>query len=104
MRIVPRILSIALLAVLLAACKQGGNADDAVVATVNGAPITNGMLKAFVRANNRGEDHELDPMERQTYIHYMVNMELLASQARKEGLDKDAEYVANTRVFEENQL
>ena len=104
MRIVQRILSIALLAGLLAACKQGGNADDAVVATVNGAPITNSMLKAFVRANNRGEDHELDPMQRQTYIHYMVNMELLASEARKEGMDKDAEYVANTRVFEENQL
>jgi peptidyl-prolyl cis-trans isomerase C len=91
MRIVYRSMILALLGLGLAAChKQGAGApgDDAVLATVNGMPITQGTLNEFVRIQAHGQLPELNPVQRASLIKTLVNMELLAQDARKNGVDK----------------
>jgi len=77
----------------LAAChKQAGNpGDSAVLATVNGTPITQGMLDGYVRARSNGQQIQLNPVQRASVIKTLVNIELLSQDARKQGLDKQPE-------------
>jgi peptidyl-prolyl cis-trans isomerase C len=74
----------------LAAChKQAGNpGDSTVLATVNGTPITQATLDEFVRIQAHGQLPELNPVQRASLIKTLVNMELLAQEARKQGIDK----------------
>src|SRR5690242_6711023 len=91
MRIATRFIFIALLGLGLAACNKqagGGSGDNAVLATVNGTPITEGMLDSFVREQANGQLPQLSPVQKASLIKTMVNMELLAQQARKDGVDK----------------
>ena len=95
MRTLYRILSIALLAASIAACNQGGSSSSAtVVATVNGTPITSDMMRAYVRGQTNGQDIQLNDTQRQAVIKTLVNMELLAQGARKDGLDKKPDVAA----------
>lgn len=89
MRTVYSLILIALLGGVLAACKQaGGSADNPVLATVNGTPITDGTLRALERQRNNGQEMQLNDVQRQAAIKLLVNMQLLASEAEKNGLDK----------------
>jgi len=95
MRTVHRLMFPALLGLLalggLAAChKQAGNPGDSstVLATVNGTAITQGTLDEFVRIQAHGQLPELNPVQKASLIKTLVNMELLAQDARKNGLDK----------------
>jgi peptidyl-prolyl cis-trans isomerase C len=85
-------MTLALLALALVACnKQAGSSkagDDAVLATVNGTAITQGTLNEFVRIQAHGQLPELNPVQRASLIKTLVNMELLAQDARKTGIDK----------------
>jgi peptidyl-prolyl cis-trans isomerase C len=109
MRTVSRLMLPALLGLLalggLAAChKQAGNTgDSAVLATVNGTSITQGMLDQFVRAQAQGQLPELNPVQRASLINTLVNMELLAQQARKNGLDKQPD-VQDELAVKSNEL
>lgn len=95
MRTLYRTLSIALLAASIAACNQGGSSSSAtVVATVNGTPITSDMMRAYVRGQTNGQDIQLNDTQRQAVIKTLVNMELLAQGARKDGLDKKPDVAA----------
>lgn len=86
-----RLALIALLATGIAACgKSGGNADDSqVLATVNGSPITNADLRAFVRMQAQGQEPVLTAVQRASLIKNLVKMESVAQAARKAGMDKD---------------
>jgi len=89
MRIAYSLILIALLGGVLAACKQGGgSADNAVLATVNGTPITDGSLRALERQRNSGQEMHLNDTQRQAAVKLLVNMQLLASEAEKNGIDR----------------
>ncbi|HEY3643919.1 MAG TPA: peptidylprolyl isomerase [Gammaproteobacteria bacterium] len=101
MRIASRFLLIALLGFGLAACNKqagGGSGDGAVLATVNGTPITQGMLDSFVREQAQGQLPQLTPVQKASLVKTMVNMELLAQQARKDGVDKQPEVAAEMQL------
>ncbi|HEY4127542.1 MAG TPA: peptidylprolyl isomerase [Gammaproteobacteria bacterium] len=95
MRTLYRSMTLALLALALVACnKQTGSSkagDDAVLATVNGTAITQSTLNEFVRIQAHGQLPELNPVQRASLIKTLVNMELLAQDARKTGIDKQAD-------------
>lgn len=88
----------------LAGCQQSAKeavkaADKAepgteVVATVDGTELTRNTFDFYVKAATGKGSSELSPEERQQALDSLVRMELVASQARKEGLDKDKEIAA----------
>src|SRR5579864_3792669 len=106
MRIVSRLLLIALLAAAVAACgKQAGTAGgDTVLATVNGKPITSQMVQVFVRANSGGRDFQLNDEQRRQVVNNLVDFELLAQEARKNGVADQPDFKAELAVYENNQL
>ena len=105
MRTLSRLLSIALLAAALAACNSGSSGDDsAVLATVNGKPITANMMSAYVRSQTNGQDIQLNDMQRQAVLKSMVNMELLAQAARKDGVDRKPEVAADITMNDNGLL
>lgn len=107
MRIASRFIFIALLALGLAACNKQGAAnpgDATVLATVNGTPITEGMLDSFVRQQANGQLPQLSPVQKASLVKTMVNMELLAQQARKEGVDKQPDVVSELQLTENSIL
>jgi peptidyl-prolyl cis-trans isomerase C len=90
----------------LAACnKQAGNpGDSAVLATVNGTPITQGMLDEFVRIQAHGQLPELNPVQKASLVKTLVNMELLSQEARKQGLDKQADVQTQMQLNDNDLL
>ena len=105
MRTVSRLLSIALLGAALAACNQGGSGDNStVLATVNGKPITDQALRAYVRSQTNGQDIQLTDIQRQAVIKNLVNLELLAQAARKDGVDKKPEVAADLTMSQNSLL
>ena len=101
MRIASRLIFIALLGLGLAACNKqaavGGTAGT-VLATVNGSPITEGMLDSFVKEQTNGQMPQLSPVQKASLVKTMVNMELLAQQARKDGVDKQPDVAAQIQL------
>jgi peptidyl-prolyl cis-trans isomerase C len=105
MRTLYRLFSIALLAAALAACNSGSSGDDsAVLATVNGKPITANMMSAYVRSQTNGQDIQLNDLQRQAVLKSMVNMELLAQAARKDGVDRKPEVAADITMNDNGLL
>lgn len=101
MRIFSRLIFVALLGIGLAACNKqagGGSGDGTVLATVNGTPITQGMLDSFVREQAQGQLPQLTPVQKASLVKTMVNMELLAQQARKEGVDKQPDVASEMQL------
>jgi peptidyl-prolyl cis-trans isomerase C len=98
-----RFMALASLATL-AACQQGGKdaakpadkPDPAadVVATVDGATLTRGTIDFYVKAATGKSSGDLSPEQRQEALDSLVRMQLVASQAQKDGLDKDKEIAA----------
>lgn len=106
MRIAYKLMFIILLASGMAACgKHGGNADDSqVLATVNGSPITQADLRAFVRLQAQGQEPVLTPVQRASLIKALTRMESVAQAARKAGVDKDPVIQASMHLDDDNLL
>lgn len=105
MRTLYRLLSIALLAAAIAACNQGSSSDTStVLATVNGKPITSDMMSAYVRGQTNGQDIQLNDLQRQAVLKNLVNMELLAQTARKDGVDRKPEVAADLAINDNGLL
>ena len=105
MRIVPRILIIALLALGLAACGKSGSADkSAVLATVNGNPVTSDMLQAFIRERTGGQEPQLTDEQRKNVLNTVIDMEVLAQEAEKSGLSNKPDIAAEMRVDRDGLL
>lgn len=105
MRIFSKYLLIGLLAGSLAACHTGSSSDGStVLATVNGKPITENMLRAYVRAQTGGQQPDLNPIQRQSVIKTLVNMELLSQAAVKSGMDKQPDTAADLNVSRKTLL
>jgi peptidyl-prolyl cis-trans isomerase C len=95
-----RIIVVAAVLTALAACQPNkGAASDgaadtsAVVATVNGTPITENFLDTYVKALSQGKASAatITADQRAQVVDQLIRTELVADQAAKEGLDKQPE-------------
>jgi peptidyl-prolyl cis-trans isomerase C len=85
----------------LAACGKGqqsatptpaaaGKTAVPSVAVVNGTPITRGEFDDYLKSLLRGKPAtDVNAEEKNQVLDQMINMQLLATQAEKDGLDKD---------------
>lgn len=91
-----RLLPLVALAGVLAGCGQGsksGNmgstqapASGTVLVTVNGTPITNHDVDAYVMARTHGRKIKLNDQQRYMVAQQMVQLTLAAQAAKKQGL------------------
>src|SRR5580704_5770351 len=92
-----RILSLALVAIALAAC-QPKTATDAVVAdtsppvaTVNGAPISRGFYEFYIKGITGKTSADLTPQMRAKALDNLIRGKVVGDEAAKEGIDKTAD-------------
>jgi peptidyl-prolyl cis-trans isomerase C len=95
-----RISTVAAITLLLAACGKGQQAaappaaaDKSAtppVAIVNGTPISREAFDDYLKGLLRGKPAtDVTPDEKNQVLDQMINMQLIAAQAEKDGLDKD---------------
>jgi len=93
----------ALTLIALAACQQQPAPDDSkVVATVNGAPITERELSDHFARAAGGAKLPATGEQRQEVLNELIDRLLLAQAAEKAGLDKNAEIQIRLRRIREN--
>ena len=99
--------TVAAIAVMQAACNKAqpptpAAADTpavATVATVNGTPIPRTDYDAFLKNLLQGKPAgDLTPEQKNQVLDELVTMQLVSSQAVKDGLDKDPDVAANLDV------
>ena len=95
-----RVSTVAAITLMLAACGKGQQAatppaapDKSAtppVATVNGTPISREAYDDYLKGLLRGKPAtDVTPDEKNQVLDQMINMQLIATQAEKDGLDKD---------------
>jgi len=104
-----RLSSVTATAVLMAACGKGQQAAAPAapekpaappVATVDGSPISRVEYDIYLKSLLQGRPTtELTTEQRNQVLDEMVSMQVLATQAMKEGLDKDPEVAARVSVL-----
>ena len=105
-----RLLTVGALALTLAACQPSGKTEKAdtagnvPVATVAGKPITTRTFEAFVKAATGRNAAELDGENRAEAIKALVDMQVLANEAQKQGLDKVGDTAASLELARLNIL
>lgn len=105
-----RFLTAGTLALALAACapadKAAATADPGAktIATVNGKKITETMLDTFTKAAAGRPASELDPESRKEAIDALIDMQVLAAEGQKQGLDKKGEAAASIELARINVL
>ena len=104
-----RLLTVGALALAVAACAPADKTAAAdpgakTVATVNGKKITETMLDTFVKAAAGRPASDLDPEQRKEAIDALVDMQVLAAEAEKQGLDKKGEAAASIELARMNVL
>ena len=82
----------------LAACQpkgaatSGGTADTSpALATVNGAPITQNFFDFYVKAAAGKQTSALSDEQKQNALDNLIRAQLVAQQAIKDGVDKNAD-------------
>ena len=117
-----RLSAVAALAVLMAACGKGQQAqtptpapaektDAATVATVNGTPISRATYDIYVKSllqQSGKTPNDLSPEQKGQILDELIGMQLIAAEAVKDGVDKDPDVVARlallrTRVLTDAQ-
>jgi peptidyl-prolyl cis-trans isomerase C len=109
--------TVATLAMLLVACNKGQPPAPAAaakpaatadaVAIVDGKPIARSAYDDYLKGLLRGKPAtDLTPEQKNEVLDQMINMQLIATQAEKDGLDKDPDVIAQlallrTRVLAE---
>jgi peptidyl-prolyl cis-trans isomerase C len=98
--------AVATLALSLSACKPGQQAaapaatDKATsapdaVAIVNGSPILRSEYDDYTKGMLRGRPAtDLTPEQKNEILDQMINMQLISTQAQKDGVDKDPDVVS----------
>jgi len=107
-----RLTCVAALAVLLTACGKGQQAqapapaadktDAALVATVNGEPISRATYDIYVKSllqQSGKAAKDLTPDQKNGILDELIGMQLIADQAIKDGLDKDPDVVARLNLL-----
>jgi peptidyl-prolyl cis-trans isomerase C len=105
-----RIAAVIALAVGVTACGKGQQAAPAApekaaapatppVATIDGAPISRVEYETYLKSLLRGRPTtELTSEQRNQVLDELINMQLLASQGAKEGVEKDPDVAAQLEV------
>ena len=105
-----RLLTAWALALTFAACTPADKAAATVdpgaktIVIVNGKKITASMLDTFVKAAAGRPASELDPESRKEAIDAMIDMQVLAAEGQKQGLDKKGEAAASIALARINVL
>jgi peptidyl-prolyl cis-trans isomerase C len=96
-----RVSTVAGITILLAACGKGQQAMAPAaadkpatppIAIVDGTPITRDAFDDYLKGLLRGKPAtDVTPEEKNQVLDQMINMQLIATQADKDGLDKDAD-------------
>src|SRR3984957_12988809 len=98
-----RVSTVAVITLLLAACGKGQQAaapppaaaDKAApppVAIVDGTPISRDAFDDYLKGLLRGKPiTDVTADEKNQVLDQMINMQLIAAQAEKDGMDKDPE-------------
>ncbi len=102
--------TVAAIAVMLTACGKGQQTGSpppattdtpsvAAVAVVNGTPIPRGDYDAFLKNLLQGKPAtDLTPEQKTQVLDELITMQLVSTQALKDGLDKDPDVAANLDV------
>jgi peptidyl-prolyl cis-trans isomerase C len=77
---------------------------DSTVATVNGATISSEVYEAFLRSAQRPGQPELTGEQKAQLLDQLINLELAARAAEKDGLDKQANTRAQLELVRLNVL
>ena len=97
--------------ILVSACNKGQPAAPAAgaapatpaspaVATVNGTPISRNDYDVYVKSLLQGKPQtELTPEQKTQVLDEMITMQLVSTQAVKDGLDKDPDVAARLEVL-----
>jgi peptidyl-prolyl cis-trans isomerase C len=102
-----RRLAVAAAALIVAACsKSPQTAAPAVpdkpvpapVATVDGTPISRAAFDEYVKELSSKANTEFTPEQKSQILDDVVNMQLIAAQSVKDGLDKDPEWEARLEL------
>jgi len=92
-----------LCAVMLAACQSNSEASDPAgppVATVDGQPISRSLYDFFIKASSGQSSAELTAEQREQVLDSLISLQLLAEQARKQGLDQKTELRGELQLAE----
>lgn len=106
MRISQRVASfMSLMAALVAGCSQEPESGAPVtnlgashVASVNGRPIAESVVRIYASATERRDFDDLSPEERERLVADVIGLELLAQQAEKEGLTESRALAAQIEL------
>ena len=79
-------------------------AAPASVATVNGTAITRPEYDLFVKDLLQGKQQELTADQKNQVLDDLINMQLLADQAEKDGLQNDPDTVAQLHLLHEKVM
>jgi peptidyl-prolyl cis-trans isomerase C len=99
--------TVAAIAVMVSACGKGQQpttpavADAAAappVALVNGTPISRTDFDLYAKSAQGKQQTELTPEQKAQVLDEMITMQLVSSQALKDGLDKDPEVAARMEM------
>jgi peptidyl-prolyl cis-trans isomerase C len=102
-----RRLAAATVALIVAACSKGQQAAapaapdkpaPAPVATVDGTPISRAAFDEYVKELSSKANTEFTPEQKNQILDDVVNMQLIAAQGLKDGLDKDPEWEARLEL------
>jgi peptidyl-prolyl cis-trans isomerase C len=108
-----RLSTVAALAVLLAACNKGQQAqapapaaadkpDANAVATVNGTPISRAIYDIYAKSllQQSGKTlADLTPDQKSQVLDELIGMQLISAEAVKDGLEKDPDVVARLELL-----
>jgi peptidyl-prolyl cis-trans isomerase C len=105
-----RVSIVTAIVVLMAACGQGQQAAapatatdktaPAPIATVDGTPISRAEYDIYLKSLLQGRPiDQLTAEQKNQVLDEMISMQLLASQAVKDGLDKDPDVAARLNVL-----
>jgi len=92
---------------LLSACNKAeqpappATAENAppAVAIVNGAPLSRAEYDLYVKNLLQGKTQELTPEQKNQVLDDLINTDLVAAQAVKDGVDKDPDVVARLSLL-----
>ena len=95
----------ALTAALIAGCSQpeesgapAANLGASHLASVNGRPIAESVVRVYASATERRAFDDLSPEDRERLVSDVIGLELLAQQAEKEGLAKSRTLAAQLEL------
>ncbi|HEY2144818.1 MAG TPA: peptidylprolyl isomerase [Steroidobacteraceae bacterium] len=104
-----RLAAVTAIALAMTACGQGQQAAAPAapekpaipsVATVDGTPITRAQYDTYMKSLLQGRPAtELTPEQKGQVLDEMINMDLLATQGIKDGVDKDPDVAARLDVL-----